>query len=168
MTRHHRIHDQATRGLPATGALFARKGEAVPVGGRAAARRVITMRPPSHDPLGPIALPRPANTSMPVTPARTIRPEPREAAWPDTPSNVVPIVPTMGPVAGAAAIHAATKSQRRRPTRTAARDRSMQSIVTAALAAYVDGLERSGHAGRRVRRANMIHATTARGVRHAI
>lgn len=100
MIRRESIHDRTA--APAARALFARKGEAVPVGGRTAPRRVITMRPLSRERHKPIALPRPANTSTPV-PA-----EPRNAAWPD---NVAPLAPTVGPVAGPAAILAASTAE---------------------------------------------------------
>jgi len=85
--------------MPETGTLFARKGEATPVGGRPAPRRMITMRAPSsEDPArltGALlarkraALPRPANT---FAPARL------DAAVETAP---IMILPVMGPVAGA-------------------------------------------------------------------
>ena len=91
----------------ATSPLFARKGEAMPVGGRQAPRRVITMRPLVAEQEAPIALPMPANTSLPDLPERI---DPRGEA---APSNVVPFIgptmgPTMGPAVGGAAIRDAS------------------------------------------------------------
>ncbi|MEJ2119504.1 MAG: hypothetical protein P8Z76_02130 [Alphaproteobacteria bacterium] len=89
----------------ATSALFARKGEAMPVGGRRAPRRVITMRPLVAEQEAPIALPMPANTSLPE------RIDPRGDA---APSNVVPFIgPTMGPAVGGAVIHDASHARER-------------------------------------------------------
>ncbi len=87
----------------ATSALFARKGEAMPVGGRRAPRRVITMRPLVAEQEAPIALPMPANTSLPVRPRGM-----------GTPDNVVPfIAPTVGPAVGDAVIHGAPQTKAR-------------------------------------------------------
>jgi predicted transcriptional regulator len=87
----------------ATSALFARKGEAMPVGGRRTPRRVIAMRPLVAEHEAPIALPRPANTSMPA---------PFERHGEAAPGNVVPfIAPTMGPAVGDAMIHNAPQAK---------------------------------------------------------
>jgi hypothetical protein len=87
----------------AAGGLFARKGEATPVGGWTAPRRLIAMRPLVSERSAAITVPMPANTSAPgpVAPRR-------KKARRRTASNngVSTVVPTMGPAAGAAAIHA--------------------------------------------------------------
>lgn len=125
-------------GGPEAGALFARKGEASPVGGRPARRRTITMRtPPTERPArltGDLLtrdraeLPQPANTSaldqIQATIETTNETAPRRtsAAFTNAPVMIVPVMaPIMGPVIGAAAIlppreDAKCLSTRRAPT----------------------------------------------------
>ena len=93
---------------PEASALFARKGEAAPVGGRPAGRRTITLRTPSSERPARLTgallarrratLPRPANTSAPDQIDVT-----NETIAHGTPAPVT-IVPVMGPVVDAAAI----------------------------------------------------------------
>lgn len=99
------IRQDQHHAIDATGnALFARKGEAVPVGGRKAPRRVITMRPFVTE-QETIALPLPANTPVPAWAGRT------EIRGDAAPSNVVPFAaPTMGPAVGAAMIQTAGRT----------------------------------------------------------
>ena len=88
--------------------LFARKGEAVPVGGRRAPRRVITMRPLVTEHEAPVAPPMPANTSVPAPHAQRDHEQPNMAA----PSNVVPFVaPTMGPATSAATLQVSASTE---------------------------------------------------------
>jgi len=97
MTRHHQAHSMSD--------LFARKGEAVPVGGRRAPRRVITMRPLVTNHEAPVAPPLPANTSAPAS---------HETREETAQSNVVPFVaPTMGPAASAATLHVSEQTEAR-------------------------------------------------------
>lgn len=109
MIRQDRTQHRAIASSPAANTLFARKGEAVPVGGRSAPRRVITMRPLVAQHEAPIALPRTANTSMPATIERHSAP---------ASSNVLPFIsPAMGPAVGDAIIHAAMQTKPRPRTR---------------------------------------------------
>lgn len=115
----------------ATSPLFARKGEAMPVGGRQAPRRVITMRPLVAEQEAPIALPMPANTSLPDLPERI---DPRGEA---APSNVVPFIgptmgPTMGPAVGGAAIRDASHAGASQAREWAEKARVAQPRPTAA------------------------------------
>lgn len=90
-------------------ALFARKGEAAPVGGRRAPRRVITMRPLIAADEAPIALPQPANTTLPL-PTLAL---PGMQAPPMTSGAVMPAVaPTMGPQVGVARMYSAPRGDR--------------------------------------------------------
>jgi hypothetical protein len=94
---------------PSTSDLFARKGEAVPVGGRRAPRRIITMRPLMAEHDAPVTPPQPANTSAPA---------PREHRGMAAPSNVVPFAaPTMGPAASAATLHVSAPAGAKRADR---------------------------------------------------
>jgi len=108
------IHQDSPRHLPAssmTGALFARKGEAVPVGGRSAPRRVITMRPLTSEQRTPIVLPMPANT---------VTAEPVHGTAVD--DTVIDLsTPVMGPATGCATLHVTRHDAARASTAKAVR-----------------------------------------------
>jgi len=110
------IHQDSPRHptLPASSAadaLFARKGEAVPVGGRSAPRRVITMRPLTSEQRTPIVLPMPANT---------ISAEPVHVAAVD--DAVIDLsAPVVGPATGRAMLQVARRDPARASTAKAVR-----------------------------------------------
>ncbi|MDH3234558.1 MAG: hypothetical protein OEQ29_13650 [Alphaproteobacteria bacterium] len=128
------MQDRDITGASAAGSLFARKGEASPVGGRPAPRRTITMRTPSTE--GPARLtgelltrnrsepPRPANTSAPeqIPAINEAMPHRPSAPVTNAPVKIVPdtgaiMGPVVGPPTILAARHNAERvSRRRAPT----------------------------------------------------
>lgn len=116
MIQQDRPRQPAADTFPQAHALFARKGEAVPVGGRSAQSRVISMRPFMSEQQAPIVLPMPANTAAA---------DPIDASVLEDSRAAVVGTPTMGPAISAAILHATSRTAPR-SNRAAAKRRTVR------------------------------------------